>query len=170
MLDIRFVAGIAFCVEVLACKGKVGGIVVEGALVQLHDVGIAPLVIGVAARTVRVQCMRILAVVAATRVDVRCDVFMAIQAERPLVRSPESQVTVAALRFVLGVTFDDVARHHQCLDLGDCIRCSKTHRHQRKSDRKESLAHITTPRLLVHVYGEHVDQRRKDHHKKDRQV
>jgi hypothetical protein len=31
------------------------------------------------------------------------------------------------------VTFDDIARHHQRLDLGDCILCGKTHRHQRKS-------------------------------------
>jgi hypothetical protein len=31
------------------------------------------------------------------------------------------------------VTFDDIARHHQRLDLGDCISCGKTHRYQRKS-------------------------------------
>jgi hypothetical protein len=32
------------------------------------------------------------------------------------------------------VSFDDIARHHQCLDLGACILYRKTHRHQRKSD------------------------------------
>jgi hypothetical protein len=66
-------------------------------------------------------------------IDVYGNTFVTVKTELSLVRTFERQVTMAALGLVLGVTFDDIARHHQRLDLGDCILCGKTHRYQRKS-------------------------------------
>ena len=54
---------------------------------------------------------------------------MAVETEGALVRTSECQVTMTALGLVLSVTFDDIAWHHQCFDLGDGILCGKTHRH-----------------------------------------
>ena len=134
MFGTGFMAGIALGFLVLAGKPEISKIVVEGTLIELHDVGVAPFVIGVAFRAVQVLCLQIPTVVSTPRFHVRRDVFMAVQAKGALVGALERQVTIAAFGLVLRVSFDDIARHHQCLDLGACILCRKTHRHQRKSD------------------------------------
>ena len=133
MFAARLVAGVALCFEMLAGQHKVGEIVVEGVLIELHDVRIASFVIRMASRAVGVLRIRVSPVIAMSCIDIRGDILMTVEAKGALVRTSECQVTMTALGLVLGVTFDDIARHHQRLDLGDCILCGKTHRHQRKS-------------------------------------
>ena len=127
-------AGIAVGLEVFAGQRKVGEVMVEGALIELHDIGIPPFVIGVAFCAVGVLRTRIPTMEAMPGIDVHGNRLMAVEAELALLRTLESQVAVAAFGFVLRMTFDDVARHHQRFDLGGCVLCSKTHRHQRKSE------------------------------------
>ncbi len=46
----RFVASVAFGVEVLACKYEVGDLVIETRLVQTDDVGVPPFMVRMAIR------------------------------------------------------------------------------------------------------------------------
>lgn len=86
-------AGVALCFPMFACQHEVGEIVIEGGFIELHDVGIATFVIGVAFGAVQVSGTRVSTVVSALRIDVRRDVFMAVETKCTLVGLLERQVT-----------------------------------------------------------------------------
>ena len=108
---------VALILGMMANQGKIGEFVIEGRLIQNDDPGVATFVVGVAPGAGGPAGATILAMESRIRLDVRSDLVVAIEAQCALLAALEALVTVGALLLVLGVGFDDLARHDQCLDL-----------------------------------------------------
>ena len=89
-------------------EGKVCLLVIECRAVELHDIGFAALVIGMTLAAFRVCGRKRFAVKAGFRCEVGGNILVAIHAQLGLCRPRERFVTVAAVRFKLGVTVDDL--------------------------------------------------------------
>ena len=84
--------------------------VIEGFAIELDDIGVSPLVIGVAMGAVLLCCIRLSPVESLTCQPISGGFFMACQAESRLRFSRERLVAVAAVLLEFGVSVDDRAR------------------------------------------------------------
>lgn len=108
----------AFGFGVFAEQREIREVVIERIFFEVHDVGISALVIRVAACAGRVFRLLESTVKARRLLDVLGDVFVTIKAQRALLSSLETLVTLGAFAFDFRVAFDHLSRHHQGFDLG----------------------------------------------------
>ena len=113
VLAVRLMAFRALGFAVLAEQQEVGEVVVERTFVELHDIGVPALVVGVTARTAAFACLVEQAVISATSVDIVGDVLVTVEAQRTLLRAFELSMAGVTVVFVLRMTFDDLTRHDQ---------------------------------------------------------
>ena len=118
MLAVSFMAFDTFGFSMLSEKGEIRKVVVEGAFVEMNDIGVAAFMVGVTGCAAGVARFGRQAVKPRACIYVGGDVFMTVETQCALFRSLEFRVARIAVFFVLGVTFDDLAGHDQCLDLG----------------------------------------------------
>lgn len=82
----------------------------------------------------------------------------------------ELHVAAAAFFLILGMPFDDLAGHDQCLDLSGCRFVNDDcHKHQ-QSTFDESRFHARAFIESVHMHGDDVNDGRQHHEEEDRQV
>jgi hypothetical protein len=118
VLLVSGVARGAFTFGVFAEQWKVREFVVEVSFVELHDIGVAALVIGMTPRTGGLPCSPRPSVEAGGFLDVLGDVLVAVKAQRALFAPLELLVAQATLALVLRVALDQFTRHDQGFDLG----------------------------------------------------
>ena len=90
---------------------------IEGTRVQANDIGAPALMFRMACCAAGIQRRRITAVVALPADDIGSDVIMAVQAQGALLVARERHVTLIAIALEVGVTDDDLARHHEFLQV-----------------------------------------------------
>ena len=115
--NIRRVTICALPVRVMSDQLKIGLVVVEVALVETNDIGVPAFVVRVTVCTGRPARASILAVKPGLCVDIACDLFVTIEAQRALLAAFEAQMTVGALFLVFGVCLYYLTRHDQRLEL-----------------------------------------------------
>jgi len=118
VLLVSSVARGALIFGVFAEQRKVREIVIEVGFVELHDIGIATLVIGMALHTGHIRGSPDPSVEACGFFDVCSDVLVAVKAQRALFASLEFLMAQGALAFILRMTLDHFPRHDQGFDLG----------------------------------------------------
>ena len=118
VLGFRFVAGVTLGIEVFAGKNEIGQLVVEAGLVQTNDVGVPAFMIRMAVSARPPIGASIFTVKTETVIYVSGDIFVAIEAQRSLLRPLERLVTGITVFFEFGMPFDDFAGHHQGFNLG----------------------------------------------------
>jgi len=109
------VTTVALCMLVGAFERKVAVGMVEGLLLQPHDVGIAPQMVGVAGSTFRAASGIAASVKTDLLLHVRRDRIVTIQAEDPLTLGLERFVTLATIGLEVGMASNQLARHDQAL-------------------------------------------------------
>lgn len=100
-----------FCV--FSQQFVVGQVMVKVFLVKVYDIGVAPFVIDMAGGAMTTGHVIRTAMKTVAGIDVSRDVLMAVETQPILGAAIEALVTRRALGFSLGVTRDDLARHHQ---------------------------------------------------------
>lgn len=141
---VLFVFGVArgaIVFGVFAEQRKVREIVIEGILVEVYDVGIATLVIGMALHTGHVPGSPDPSVEACRFFDVCSDVLVAVKAQRALFASLEFLMAQGALAFILRMTLDHFPRHDQGFDLGMSRVVSEYRQSHNYSSEKKSKSH-----------------------------
>lgn len=93
---------------------------VERLLIELDDIGITSLVIGVTSKTGTLPCLPEPAMEPRLGSDVSGDIFVAIKTQCPLFVALESCMAGVAVLLSFGVCRDDFAGHDQRLNL--CAR------------------------------------------------
>lgn len=104
--------------DVFSEQREIRDVMVKAILVQADDVGVSALVVCVTVGAGPAARLTVKTVKPRFRIDVCVDILVAVQAKCALLRALKCLVTIAALGLVLGVTLDDVTRHHQRFDLG----------------------------------------------------
>jgi hypothetical protein len=112
------VAAVAGQRAVRTSQRKVSAFVIEGRGVQAHDVGLAALVLGMAAGALADAGIGHAAVIALVTLQVGGDFLVAVDAQRALARTVGAIVAIAAGVFELGVRLGNLAGHEQALDRG----------------------------------------------------
>jgi hypothetical protein len=102
--------------DMSAAKLEIGGCMIEDLAVELYDVGIAPLVIGMTMVAFLFRCLRIASMESFTGLAIGGNVFVAGHAEPRLRSRRKRLVTVAALLFELGVSGRKRPGHHELLE------------------------------------------------------
>jgi len=102
---------------VLAEQREIRDVMVKAVLVQLHDVGVSAFMIRMTVGTGPTAGRPVKTVKSRLGVDIRVDIFMAVQAKRALLRALERLVTRAAFALEFCVPLDDITRHDQRFDL-----------------------------------------------------
>ena len=166
---VGLVTVVAIVVGVFAEQREVGEFVIEGLRIEADDIRVATLMVGVTGGARSLAGPTILAVEAKLPIDVVRDLFVTVEAQCTLLAAFKPQVAVGAFLFVLGVRFDDLARHDQGFDLGarGAGKC-KRQSHQ-ESEEVSSMLHASRP-ALVHVHRENVNEGRQHHQDEDWQV
>ena len=141
VLLVSGVARGAFIFGVFAEQRKVREIVIEVGFVELHDIGIATLVIGMALHTGHIFGSPDPSVEACGFFDVCSDVLVAVKAQRALFASLEFLMAQGALAFILRMTLDHFPRHDQGFDLGMSRVVSEYRQSHNYSSEKKSKSH-----------------------------
>lgn len=165
VLAARLVATGAFSGNMFPHKRKVSSLVIESALVERHDVRVPTFMLDVAVRTVTAPRGPDEPVITGTGSAVIAHILVAVCAELTLFATLERNVTVAAFRLDIGVSGNNIARHHQRFELRPRRPGRAQAKHEQKSGCEKRQAHRW---WSVHVHGEHVCQCRDDHHQEDR--
>ena len=106
-------------------------VVIEQFSIEQHNIGVTPLVIGMADATGGITYLRGTSVISRAGLYISGDLVVAVKTEIGLSRLAETLMATGAFVFILGVPLDHLARHQQCLDVGSSRRkCDRTH-HQR---------------------------------------
>ena len=98
-------------------SGKLVKVVGESSLAELVYVGVAALVLGMAAAALPRRAALHAAVVPGLVADVGCDFLVTVQTQCGLAAAVGAVVTVAAVALQLGVRLGDRSRHDQLLDV-----------------------------------------------------
>ena len=130
------VAGLAAQRRVQAFEREVGDGVVERGAIEPEDVRVAPFVLAVATAALGLRGDGMPAVVAASLPLVGGDGVVAVETQSALRLCMERFVTLAALRFDLGVPRDDRARHHERLQ--HAAPCERGREEYERRDRESS--------------------------------
>jgi hypothetical protein len=109
----RLVAALAAERPVGALEFEIREFVIEGFVVELDDIGIAPFMLGMTMLAFRIHGVGAHAMQAALPLAVRGHVLMTRQAEPHLRLLIERLVAVGAVFFLLLVPLDELPRHHQ---------------------------------------------------------
>lgn len=99
-------------------QSEVGLGMVEKLAIKQYDLGVAAFVIGVTGAAAGIAHLGRATVIALAAIDVRCHLFMAIQAKFILRGFAEALVTAGAFAFFFSVPFDQLAGHQQFFDAG----------------------------------------------------
>ena len=121
-LHIRLVAAVASGLLVAANKREIRQGVIEGFLVELHDVGGAALMVGMADVAIGLGSVRPLAVQAASQFPVTGNVLMAGKAKPGLRALRERLVAIRALLFELRMPLHQLAWHDELLENALSVR------------------------------------------------
>ena len=113
-----FVAICAFQAVMFADQWKVGCLVSECRLIERHDIGVAPLVVGVAVGAIPAFRIPVSAMESFLRGNIRRDFLMTLTAELGLFFALELDVARSTFLLDVGMTGNDFARHNQRLELG----------------------------------------------------
>ena len=105
--------------KVCAVQGKVAEVMVEDAGADGHDIGITPLVVGMANDTLTLSCRRERAVKSSLFRSILTDIVMTLYAEDGLRQLRVDVVTSGAVTLDVRVPGDDSAGHHELLNLGE---------------------------------------------------
>ena len=111
----RVAAGARYCL-VGGPEFKIREGMIERLPVQLDDVGVPSLVIGVTMGALILCGARLAPMKSLARRTIRCDFLMACKAEPHLRFARERLVTIAALLLELGMPVDDLPRHDKLLE------------------------------------------------------
>jgi hypothetical protein len=129
------VTGTAVPTDVAAPERKIRSIVIERRTIQTHDVGVAALMLGV---TVLAQQLRLVLRDAAMEARQRCHVgtnfLVTVHTQRRLLGRDERPVTVRAIVFQIGVTFDHRTGHDQSFE----ARCKRHARHEQRQNQHDA--------------------------------
>ena len=120
---LRFMATAAIHVGMIAFQSEVRVLVIEQLPVQYNDRGISSVMILVAVCAIVESGILGQAMETDDIADIKGDVLVAVQAQRTLLAAIECLMAGIAIHLVLGVPFDNVARHDQGLDLSIGVRC-----------------------------------------------
>jgi hypothetical protein len=101
---------------VAALELEIGGGVIEGLTVELHNIGVSTLVVGVTMLAVLVQSVGLAAMKAPTVPAIIGGLLVARDAEAGLRLPGEWLMAAVALLFELGVPGNQRARHHKRLE------------------------------------------------------
>jgi hypothetical protein len=134
MFRARFVTVGTGGLTVFADEPEISEVVLKRRLVELHNIGIAAFMIGMARSAALVEGAIMHAVEATSTVNIGCNFFVAVEAKRALLGTLEGLVTETAFGFVVRMTLDYVARHDQRFNLGrGSLGNHKNHRHRNSS-------------------------------------
>jgi hypothetical protein len=101
------------CVRIV--QGKIGTVMIKLLTTQLHDVGVATMVLRVATAAFRRRYTGQVSVKALFAADVGCDLLVTIEAQTRLALAIAAVVAERALLLILGMSMGDFARHEQYL-------------------------------------------------------
>ena len=173
MFAARHVASRARYRGVRSLQGKVGLRVREGSGLELDDVGLAALVVGVAGAAMSGLRPGQPTVESLALCNVGSDGLMTSAAEGRLPRTIRAIVAARALLLVLRVTCDDRSGHQQRLE---ARRTGVQRRHRESQDREQESAgaapagHACDSCRSVDVYRDHMDGPGDDEHEEERHV
>jgi hypothetical protein len=97
---------------------EVGQVMGEARLAEPRDIGVTPVVLGVAAAAFTGSGRRHAAVIASLAADVFRNIFVTVETKRGLSLTIGTIVAVGAIAFDFGVRLGDGAGHHELLDAG----------------------------------------------------
>ena len=109
------VAGAALECTVCAVQSKVSELMIKLRLIDLHDVGVATLVLGMTGLALTKPGIRHAAVIAVPRTNIGGDLLVAVETQGALGALVAAIVAAGALAFPLGVGTHDLPRHQQGL-------------------------------------------------------
>lgn len=155
-----------------AAEFKIGECVIERLGVELNNIRLAALVIGMAVLALDLANVRPLAVKARFSADILGDILVAIEAEPSLAFLGKGFMAALARLFKLDVAFDDIARHHEFLKQAfgpGSTGCQQDHCH---ADRQVQAgwSHRARHGGSIPMNGEDVEQDRHYQHDEERHV
>lgn len=110
---VRLVAATTGHGAMFTFQHKVGLPVIKTAGIELDNIGVTALMVGVAGFTTDGVSIGEPPVIALLLTDISGDFLMAVQAQRALSGFAERGVALIAIGFILGMTLDQLARHQQ---------------------------------------------------------
>lgn len=111
--DISLMTTLAARGSVCAFQAEIGKVVIEGFAVELHDIGIASLVLGMAVIAFLVGRIGAAPVKALFLLSVGCDLLVTVHAKPHLRSLRKGLMAILAILFILCMTFNERARHDQ---------------------------------------------------------